>query len=420
MNDYKITIAGARRAELLFAVLLNFLLYHSAACTLVSIFYEVNEISHSIWMLLLILPLGIFTLSRYYVKNFIVFLILHMVTPFLGILGRAIGERLVFIFCCIIMAIISIGIRTKEKWKVNESPSLFMGSILLLCYFLGYYMKDPLIVQISYWELFLYVILYFLHENWKNSTDFIELNKDMANFPVGQITIINRFMLLLFLAALALGMFFVPKLHLEWLLMPVLKGILLLLSWLFSLLPFKEASEKIDQTTTEVGNNDWLKALGKSETSPFWAVMEQILMVVVILGVILAIIGGLSYILFRLYKGYYAEKKENTDEKEFLMGEIKWFPKHIFSRKTGEQKEKGSYSQRIRKIYKQYIKKSYKKKEPIPKTFTPKEHLVSLQVKQADSIQKIYEHARYSMEECTLAELEELKKLFSASARNEE
>ena len=64
MNDYKITIAGARRAELLFAVLLNFLLYHSAACTLVSIFYEVNEISHSIWMLLLILPLGIFTLSR--------------------------------------------------------------------------------------------------------------------------------------------------------------------------------------------------------------------------------------------------------------------------------------------------------------------------------------------------------------------
>ena len=76
-------------------------------------------------------------------------------------------------------------------------------------------------------------------------------------------TVINRLMVILFMAVLAAAMYIFPHLHLEVLLAPILKGILVVLSWLLSFVHFSEASEKVDNTAQEMDMAAMLEALGE-------------------------------------------------------------------------------------------------------------------------------------------------------------
>ncbi|MBO5277954.1 MAG: DUF4129 domain-containing protein [Lachnospiraceae bacterium] len=127
--------------------------------------------------------------------------------------------------------------------------------------------------------------------------------------------------------------------------------------------------------------------------------------------------------MYRMYKGYYANRKENDDEKEFLVKEMKaelGFPGKFFAGSFGKAKEKESVNQRIRREYRRYIKKGFKKKETVPEASTPKELLAMVESRrmkqrirpeEQEKICRIYERARYGEEECTKEEAEEIKKL---------
>lgn len=427
LREHRISVAAGRRAELVMALLMNFLLYHCAACTIVGMFYKTGFSEHFLRMGCLLLPLFFMAFLRHRVNNFFLFFPLHVLPLLFSLLaGQDLAEKFVLAGFTILMLVISISMRTTERWKVQEYPSLGMGVVLLICHFLGYYMKNMVLVGWSYYELFFYIILFFLHRNLKNMSDFIDVNKKTVNFPAGQMTVINRILLVLFLAVLGMAMYLVPKLHLETILLPALKAMLSAIAWLFSIFHFSKASERVESMSQGVDQRFNIKDLGEAETGLFWMLLEKILMAAVILLIAAAVVGGIAYLLYRLYKGFYDVKKENADEKEFLVGDLQWFPRGLFGKKETVPKEQGT-SQRIRRLYKRYVKKSFGKKETVPAALTPKELLYVIGEKKGESgldsssgrkVRDIYEHARYASQECMPEELEELKALLSGRQRD--
>ncbi len=93
MRKHGAALAAERKVELILALLMNMLLYHCVACTAVSAVYASGWRDHYLWMLWLVLPLFFLAYVRYYVKSFVVFLLLHIMMP-LGcfLLGRDMRE----------------------------------------------------------------------------------------------------------------------------------------------------------------------------------------------------------------------------------------------------------------------------------------------------------------------------------------
>lgn len=421
MRKHGAALAAERKVELILALLMNMLLYHCVACTAVSAVYASGWRDHYLWMLWLVLPLFFLAYVRYYVKSFVLFLLLHIMMP-LGcfLLGRDMGEKLVLVICAMIMLVLSVGMGTKERWKVKESPALGMLVVFLNCYFLGYYMENPMLMSLSYRELFGFLVLFFLDENLNHKIDFIQKNQHIRNIPIRQMAVINRLLMVLFLSVLLVAMIFVPRMHLEVVLIPIFRGILFFIAWLFSLLHFNDASEKMESTGEKMGQIMQLGGMEPAKEGLLWAILEKLLPILVIALLAAAFVGGIAYLLYRLYKGFYAEEKENTDEKEFLSGELFWFSRELFSGRKENKKDGGTINQRIRKCYRRYVKKGFGRKEPVPDTMTPMEILGLLEKKKPErarreeeqqKIREIYENARYGTEECTQLDLALLKRL---------
>ncbi|MBO5279434.1 MAG: DUF4129 domain-containing protein [Lachnospiraceae bacterium] len=424
MKERKISFRMSRKVETWSALALQFILYHCLSCTALGTINGQDQPEQYLRMLLLFVPLCYLALVRTYVKKFASFLVLHVPVVFaVALLGKSLAEETVVTVCIAVMMITSIhASTTKKREQAGKmgSPHLAMIVVLLVCHYMGYYQHEPVLIQISYYELQLFLIFYLVHASLKNTSKFIQMHQDTANFPVGQMTIINRFLVVLFLAALAAGMFVFPKLHLEVIVMPVLKGLLAVLSWLFSFIKLPEASEQVEQASQKMEKVS-VAGLGEAgETWGIWILIEQVLKILVAIVMVVLVVGGIAWVLYRLYKGFYSEKKENADEKEFLVDELKWFSKEWFSGFKREKEEKGTINQRIRKVYRRYVKKGFKRKEAVPETMTPDELLLFLKEKQGGLSEtervracRIYEQARYGQPECTADELEELKRLLS-------
>lgn len=429
MKERKVSAAAGRMVEEGSALLLQFLLYHCTACLAMGLFYSVEQPGVYAWFLLLAVPLCYLTLVRKLAGNFIVFFALHILVLFMAVFWREdFWMNAVITIWTLLMTVFSLYACVTGKGRKLECPSLWMGILLLVCHFLGkYYLGYPALTRISYYEVLLYAVFYLLHTYHKNMADFICMNQNIANFPAGQITVINRLLVILFLAVLAAAMFIFPKLHLELVLVPLLKGLLMLVSFLLSFVHFSETSQKVDQTAQNMDMTAVLETLGgNKETGIFWVIIENLLKIAVVIGLAALVIGGTAYLLYRLYKGFYAERKENADEKEFLVGEMKWFSGRGVSGRKAAEEQRGSLNQRIRRIYRQYVKKRLRKKEKVPAALTPEELLAFLEERRREQgldreaqegIRAVYERARYGQTECTQAELEEIKELLSGRKR---
>lgn len=429
MKERKVSLGMNKKVEEWSALLMQFLLYHCLACTAMAAIYETEQPLYYMRMLLLFVPLCYLALVRTYIRQFALFMLLHVPVLLMSVLMRQnMGEETVVLVCTVIMLVSSIHAGTVrknkpvEKYRVTACPHLVLVLVLLFCHYVGYYLKHPLLVTISSYELQIYIVLYLVHESMANTLDFIHLHRDTANFPVGQMTIIYRLMVVLFLAGVVLAMVIFPKLHLEVILSPILKGMLALLSWLLSFIKLPEASEQVEQAAQQMGNASLQGLVENTETSVFWLVAEQIMKLMVGIALVALIVGGIGYILYYLYKGFYSEKKENTDEKEFLVDEMKWFSKDWFGSFRKEKDEHGTVNQRVRKVYRRYVKKNFKRKETVPEAMTPDELLIFLREKAGGlseaercKARTIYEKARYGHPECSADELEEMKRLLTRS-----
>lgn len=422
MKERRISLTTGEIARVWSALLIQLLGYHCAACTVLGVAYAEEEPTRYLRMLLLIVPLCYLLLVHTYVTKFILFLLLHIpVFLIKGLPGSDLVEVAVWLACVLLMCINSIykAVSKKDgKQGQKTHPYLVVIIILLICHYVGYYRNRQMLIQWSYYEMQLFIVLYLVHISLVNTSGFIRLNQDTANFPIGQMTIINRLLEVLFLVVVVLAMTIFPRLHLDVILIAVLKGGFAVLAWLLSLIKLPEMSEQVQKTAKQVENSMYNELAGDSESWGIWELLARILESVAVIAVVSLIVGGIACLLYYMYKGFYAEKKENTDEREFLVSEMKWFSRNWFSGLKKEKEETRTMNQRVRKVYRCYVKKGFKKKERIPETMTPDELLCFLKEKHGGISEaerckalQIYEQARYGQRECTADELEELKRL---------
>lgn len=426
MKEHKISLAAGKRAESLCAFVLRFLLYHASACLIAANFYEENQMNHYLWMLLVLVPMVYLALVRKWAKYFTLTLLLHI--PVLGVgvlLGRGLGEKIIMTAIMLVMLIVSGQMCMTEKKNKESSPGISLLAVLLICYVLGCYLHDEALRQVMHCEVMIYIIIFLVHDSLHNTSEFISIHKDTANFPVGQMTIISRLMVVLLLTVVVAAMLIFPHLHLDVLLTPFVQALGKLFAWLLSFVHLESASEQVQSAVGNMGGLPEELQGQNAETGLLWIIIEKILVAAVIVGMAALVIGGIAYFLYRLYKGFYAEKKENADEKEFLAGDIQWFPKGFFHKSREERDEKGSVNEKIRKLYRQLVKKGFKRREKIPAALTPEEMLMALKDRQErkvsamteterQRIREVYECARYGEISCTQEELNEMKRLLTS------
>lgn len=421
MKERKVSLKRRSYLEAVCALVLQFLLYHSAACTVIGLFYESEHPEYYQMLLFFAIPILYLTLIRKYIKKFLLCLFLHLpVFCSVVFVGEDFGQKTVICVCTVIMAVISLHMCTMEKGSIKECPPMKLCLVLLVCYAFSRYMGHLVCARYIYGEILVFIVLRFIYDSVSNMSDFIRMNQDKTNFPAGQITIVNQMILLVFLGVLITSLLLFPKLHMEIILLPLIEMGGIFFTWLLSFIHLPE-SDISSSTIQRTDMQSLVRALRKeSEYEDMWAVIEAFLQSTVIIFIAACIIAGISYLFYRMYKVYYANQKENADEKEFLIGEIKWFGKRKIHYGKKAKEGQDSFSRKIRKEYHRYVKSNFNKKENVPDALTPKEMLVFLREreqksimddKQQERIREIYERARYSQTECSQTELDELKKL---------
>lgn len=424
MKGHKVSLKAGDRAAFACALAQQFLIFYGLACTGISLFYEAERPELYRWLLLLFVPVVYLALVRKLVRIFVLSLFLQLPVVFTAVFaGRDFGQKSVICVCTVMMTALSIEMRSMEKGSFRECPSIKMISVLLLCYVVSLIWKHPVCARCIYMEVPVYILLHFMYESLANMAAFIRMNRKMENFPVGQMVVINRMMVVFLLVVTAAGMVLVPMLHLEIFVIPVLEGLSALVLWLFSFIHPPEG-ELITGREIRAAQGFWddLRYLGRKNggNGAVWAAVERLLEFAVVFFLAALVIGGTAYLLYRLYKGYYADGKEGADEKEFLVGDLKKlvdFPARLQKR---EPEEKGTRNQRIRREYRRFVKRAFKKKEIDLSALTPQETLSligeqipdgGMEVKTQERIREIYEKARYGRQESEQMELEEIREL---------
>lgn len=367
------------------------------------------------------IPLIYLSLIKKIIKNFFIYLIFHLpVFATFIFWGNDFGQKAVLGACTVAMGAISLYIHTMEKGSVEECPPMKLCVILIICNAISIYGQHPVAAQYNCFEISVYILVRFIYDILSNTSDFIRMNQDKEDFPVVQMVVVNRTMMLLFLVFVAGGMFLFSRLNLDRLAVPIVETIEKFVFWILSFIHLQNSEVSENAAVQKTDIDSLVKALRKeSAYENTWTVIEYFLQIFVILFLIMVIGGGIAYLFYRMYIGYYADRECNKDEKEFLIEELKWSRIRKVLSTEDVISESDNWNAKIRKEFKKYIKK-YMKKNEIPVTLTPKELLrllkkrgkgMRLDDEVLDRVLEIYEKARYGQIEIGADELEELKDL---------
>lgn len=422
MKQKKVSAKFHKFAAEICTLILQFVLYHAISCVALGIFYETEQPEYYRCLLLLILPLIYLKILRECIKTFWLCFLLHLpVLATVCFAGADFAQKTIVCLNTIFMTAFSLQICKAPKGSIQECPAIKLTVIPLICYFIALYQGEVVCAEYLYVEILVFVLCCLFHEGLENTVRFVYLNKDMENFPAGQILLVNRLEMLFFLTLMLICMLLVPMLHLERIATPVLVGILALVKKMLLKVHMEETDEKIEHISQMIQGGSPASGLGTAETWTIWIIVEEVLKIALVIIIVIAILAGSVYAMYRLYRGFYANVRDNTDEKEFMLETITWIPR---KRKAGEGAElKKTANGKIRQLYCRYVKKEFRKKEPIPETLTPEEMLILLTESRRNQkkeeltaqarkrIREIYERARYGQTECTEEEVQEMKKL---------
>lgn len=432
-----------RRDEIrndILVLLMKGLMYHSLVCVLYNLASE-KTLQMDLRLLALYIPLFLFDVIRRKCGNFFSFILFHAaIGGVLLLFFTGLEERITVGGCTALMAAASMHIRLHRADMEEECPAVSSLALFLLSYFAAAQMNRTIVMQINYYEAFLFLILFLIYRNLASMTVFIGENKGMENLPAKEITGINRVLLSIFVLCLAAGMLLIPYLPMgslfdaaRELFRILIRGIIIFLIWIFTR----------DTPQTEFLGEGAEKAMPSMEagkTSMLAQIFEKIFMT----AVCAALAAGAVYLiargLYELYQKFYEQNKAAADESEFIWENP---VRKVRVKRKREQKEffaGRNINQRIRHLYKKSMQKQFGRKTDIPAsmTMTELEELIARKQKGAEKPEKmadaeqsktgklhtenaldcekikqrimLYQKARYSQYECGKQELETMKR----------
>lgn len=404
------------------ALMMQGMLYHSAACALFNMISE-KTLQENLLLLLLYFPLFFFSFVREKCGNFVIFMLLHAVTSGIILFLTPNFEMRLAMGCCMaFMAVQSIRLRLKPVYEREECPPIASVWLFLIVYWVAAEQKRMQLMQVGYYETFLFLILFAVYKSGKNTEDFLKSNEKIQNLPLRQIKSLNKMLVGVFILFLIAGMIGLQQLPMGKLLegfIRVLQTILGgIISFLFSLIKKEAAVEQSEPI--EQGE---MPPMDVGEASLLIQILEEVIKTAIFLLVVIGVVYIIVKLLYQMYQRFYEQQVSVTDESEFLWGNIQVKERvgKIRRKKTGQAG--GSTNQKIRRMYKKYITRQLGKKIAVPAFMTPTEleEFVAEQKTtgqerkaEVDSGQvrqrlEIYQKARYSQWECTKQEMDDMK-----------
>jgi len=408
--------AGVEQVIRITQTLVQFTLYHSVACLITSIGREESTELY-LRMGILLLPLFLYSFTRAYVGNLLLFFLIHLGSAFLLVWSfpQTVGEAAALFLCLIVMLVNSFRFRITESYHYKECPNLLMLLFIFLVYGTAAYIHHTLLMQICFYELIIFILFYMIGINLENTEQFIKINQDTANFPVRQIKGVNRTLLSFFTLLMFMVMVLAPRLHPELLTEKAGNLLLLFLRWFFSLFSFHETVE--ESVALDLGRNATNQWMELEEAEPSWIALflQELLLFLTKVFLIFGILVGIGFGLYQFYKRFYAIPKKGESELEGkdVVTIVERVP--IFQRKKTKEEEIGGNSKKIRHQYKKSVKRRKGKQQVLAEALTPSEIEATIEHKieeeQRKKVIALYEKARYGKIECTKEELEEFKKI---------
>lgn len=272
-------------------------------------------------------------------------------------LGTTEIEQFLYLCAAVIVCLLWFYKRTRTKhycWLTDIHPLMLIPFVIL--YGIAAYLKHSLLQETIYYSVLLYCVCLFLHTNLDGFTKFFHKNADRANIPFRQIQTTNDILLLLFGLLAAAIFLLLPYSGMQKIFSLIGQGLLVLLKWLLRLLVRSGDPEDnlIYSTEAEPIETSPMGDLS-GEPSPFWEFIGAALLILVTVSVIIGILVGLAYILYSLYKRFYAYEKKEEDKAEFLKMDMNSFRFKREKTKTQSLKKSRDPSAQVRKLYKKSL-----------------------------------------------------------------
>lgn len=406
---------------------------HSIVCILYNVISE-----KTLWMdlslLTLYIPLYLFAIIRSRCGNFFLFLLFHAAAGGIFMLFfEGIELKIIMGACVAAMIITSFLERMRPYYLRGQSPTVFCVILFLAVYGAAYVLGRRAVMQISYYEAFVFLILFVVNKSLCNTSKFLKLNEGMQNMPSREIKGMSRMLLTVFVLFFTAGMILLQNMPVGQLLTAagtMMKNIMRRLFLLIIQLLSGEG-EEVAEKTESVGQELMLPAAA-GEAPMFLQVLEQIIKSALYIGLAAAVVYLTAKVFYTVYKRFYAQQNSHGDESEFLWQNSPVKERIESIKRKKEQREGGSLNQKMRYMYKKYIRKRAGKKTVIPSAYTPweLENSIAAEIGQnagqdhtgrdaelsdaACRRIRLYEKARYSSHACTREDLDEMKKMLKS------
>lgn len=363
----------AKYEEKLLILAMQGLIYHSVASMLYNIFSE-KTLQSNMGLLSLYIPLLIFALVREKCTNFFIFMLLHIAVcgSYLLIISEM-ELRIIMLACVFIMALSSILTKLRPVYVRDESPSAVFVVVFAAVYLSAYSTNRPVVMQISYYEAFLFVIFFVILRSFKNTANFIKVNDGIENMPAGAIRRMSRMLLAIFVLFLIAGMVLIQYMPMDEMvqaagivLRNLIRAVILIIIRLFS------GKEETVEESGPVGKGE-MPSLEGGEASVFWQMLNHIMIAVFYIALAAAAVYLIARLFYKLYIRFYEQQKDLKDESEFLW-KSPLEKEHIGKiRLKTNRWNGGSSDQKIRFLYKKYIRNNAGRNTVIPYIMTPSE-----------------------------------------------
>ncbi len=365
------------------------------------------------WVLMAAIPLYHYFLRKK-VSNVILFWGLHAIMPVICFFTPFENTVVKLVYCLmlIIYAVWSGGVKIKGDTEAEEPfHPIFciaaIGGASLLQGYIGYPEWTKLYLPIAFWHLGCYFIYLFL-EQYQN---FLSVNKYSAsNIPENEI-FTSGFLQTVMFTAVGLGILFLST-NIEWfayVFKSVGYGMLWITRTLLVWLGGDMAEELPEAGENLTTTNNGLGMLSDGQTFMFWKVLEYIASAITSIVIVLGVLICLSKFFMYLWKNFIYKQYKET----ILQGSVDVRESCIIEKneRSGLKVFARNNRERVRRIFKKQVLKS-------------KEHIIgAIDIErlrymtareccdkiEADTLKRVYEKARYSVEEITAEDMKGLR-----------
>ncbi len=381
--------------------LINALVLHGAICLIG--FYSLTIYTAILYFPLCLLAAFVGKLIAKNIKsNLYSFLLCIVLFLCFAASGFIFGHPVIFLLFAVVVFGWLMFYRYGKRAQRTDFAHQSFVLVFIFLFIVGYAFEINLLCTIACIDAFLFLVINIFLNGVFSHEKFIEENKNVKNIPTKQIR--KTYMPLL---AVFSSICFAAMLLWRVISMPVdflSKHILNFISQIIRLLPRPE----IKQTTVvdDVGQaplNEYDMALydfGVEVKQNY--ILEQIGTILAITSLILVAVI-LVFLLIRKFTQTLAKSKNfNGDEVEFLFSKDKITSKR---KSKADIFESSDINKKIRRIYKKRAQKSAKN---ILNSDTP--YIISKKANMSETLQSLYEKARYSKSGCSKHDLDQVKK----------